>query len=193
MYLFFNVQAIGMPKKWSAPHTDTFNWPRLLAISWRVMDENRKVTQSEDFIISQEGAEIPVQTEQITGISIERAKEEGKDLKMVLEAFAAAVKDAQYVIAHNMNYNSNVVGAEMIRKSVSSTLFHSNNYCIMMESTYHCKLPGKQGRYKWPTMKELYAVLFKEQLPTANRTDVAVETTALCFFKLLDIEAMELF
>lgn len=193
MYLFFNVQAIGMPKKWSAPHTDTFNWPRLLSISWRVMDDKRKVTEAEDFIILQDGAEIPVNTEQITGITMERVKEEGKDLKTVLEAFAKVVKDARYVVAHNMNYCSKVVGAEMVRKSVPSVLFHSDNYCIMMESTYHCKLPGKQGKYKWPTMKELYAVLFKEQLPTANRTDVAVETTALCFFKLLDIEAMELF
>ena len=53
MYLFFDVETNGMPKNWNRPHTDPFNWPRMVQIAWMLFDENRKLKESYDAIITE--------------------------------------------------------------------------------------------------------------------------------------------
>lgn len=193
MYLFFDVETTGMPRKWNAHHTDTFNWPRMVQIAWLAYDENRNQTDAQSFIIKPEGYEIPYEAERIHKITTERAQEEGVDLKGVLKQFAEAVSSARYIIAHNMNFDSKVVGAEFHRKSIDHQLFSSELYCTMQEGTYYCKLPGKGGRFKWPTLMELHVKLFGERFSNAHDAMVDTQVCAKCFFKLLDIEAIDIF
>lgn len=193
MYLFFDVETTGFPKKWNRPHTDTFNWPRMVQISWMYFGEDQKLIEEKDFIIKPEGFEIPYEAERLHKITTEIAKEEGHDLKEVLQAFAKIIDDAEYVIAHNMNFDANVTGAEFIRKSVENRLFSSDRYCTMQESTYYCKLPGKGGRYKWPSLMELHVKLFGERFKNAHNAKADTAACAKCFFKLLEIEAIDIF
>lgn len=193
MYLFFDVETTGFPKKWNAHHTDTFNWPRMVQIAWQVYDEQKQLTDSHTYIIKPDGYEIPYEAERIHKISTDRAREEGVDLKEVLHKFAKAVDDAGYIIAHNMNFDSKVVGAEFYRKSIEHKLFSSELYCTMQEGTYYCKLPGKGGRYKWPTLMELHVKLFGERFKNAHDALVDTQVCAKCFFKLVEIEAIDIF
>jgi len=34
MYLFFDTETTGLPKKWKAPITDLDNWPRLVQLAY---------------------------------------------------------------------------------------------------------------------------------------------------------------
>jgi len=149
--------------------------------------------QSQSHIIQPEGFEIPYESERIHRISTERAKEEGVSLTDTLHQFAEAIKGAEYIVAHNLNFDANVVGAEFYRKSIDHQLFNSERYCTMQESTYFCKLPGKGGRYKWPTLTELHIKLFGTKFEDAH--DALADTTACakCFFKLVEIEAIDIF
>ena len=192
MYLFFDVETAGMPRNWKSPVSDTFNWPRMVQIAWQLYDNERVLLETQDFIIKPEGYEIPYEAERIHGISTERAREEGHDLKEALLAFKEVIEKAEYIIAHNMNFDEKVVGAEFIRKSIEHRLFSSERYCTMQESTYYCKLPGKGGRYKWPTLLELHQKLFGTRFADAHQALVDAQACANCFFKLLDIEAIEL-
>lgn len=193
MYLFFDVETNGLPRNWKRPHTDTFNWPRMVQIAWMLFGEDRKLKESHDAIIIPEGFEITYEAEKVHGITTERAKAEGKDLKETLQKFAKVVDQAEYVIAHNMNFDENVVGAEFYRKNVEHRLFSSERYCTMRESTWYCKIPGKRGAYKWPTLTELHATLFGARFKNAHDARVDTLVCARCFFKLLDLEAIELF
>ena len=193
MYLFFDTETIGFPKKWNRPHTDTFNWPRMVQLAWTVYDEKKDKVDSHDYIIFPEGFEVPYEAERGHGIETVKAKEEGVPLKETLQKFAKAVEGATYIIAHNLNFDQNVVGAECIRKSVEHRLFESESYCTMQESTYFCKLPGKGGRYKWPTLTELHFKLFGEKYDKVHTALADTEACAKCFFRLLEIEAIDLF
>jgi len=193
MYLFFDTETVGFPKKWNLPHTDTFNWPRMVQIGWTVYDKERVLIDKHEYIIKPEGFEIPYEAEKVHKITTEKAIEEGVDLKETLIKFAEAVKNAEYIIAHNMNFDSCVVGAEFIRKSVPNVLFSSELYCTMRESTHYCNIPGKYGKLKWPTLMELHIKLFKAKFANPHSALIDSAATAKCFFRLLDIEAMELF
>lgn len=188
MYLFFDIETTGMPKNWKRPVSDTFNWPRMVRLSWLVYDEKQELLDSHSYIIKPEGYEIPYESERVHKISTEKARAEGVDLKAVLEKFSVAIRSAEYIIAHNMNFYEKAVGAEFIRKNVNHQLFSSERYCTMQEGTWFCKIPGKQGRYKWPTLTELHFKLFGARPASGHSALANTETCAVCFFKLNEIE-----
>ena len=193
MFLFFNTNAVGKPKKWSAPASDTFNWPRMIQIAWQLYDKFGKLEEAKNYIIYPEGFDIPYDSERFHNISLERAKEEGTDLEEVLREFKIAINKAEYVVAHNWNLDANVVGAEFARKNISHTLFASEYFSLMAESTYFCKLPGKNGRYKWPTLTELHTKIFGARFEDPYNSEVAVQALANCFFALVKKEEIDLF
>ena len=38
MYLIFDTETTGLPKRWNAPLTDSENWPRCVQIAWQIHD-----------------------------------------------------------------------------------------------------------------------------------------------------------
>lgn len=194
MYLFFDVSAEGKPKNWKAAPTDAFNWPRMVHLSWLMYNEERELIDSRNDMIKPEGFEISVNTEQKHKIDPVKIHEEGTVLKEALQHFSEAIDKAEYVIAHNMTFNANVVAAECYRKSISHRLFSSEQYCLMQEATWFCKIKGSNGRFKWPTLPDIHQKLYDGKMyADAGEAQTDVATCAICFFHLLDIDAIELF
>lgn len=194
MYLFFDVSAEGKPKNWKAAPTDAFNWPRLVHLAWLMYDENRELIDSRNELIKPEGFEISVDTERINKIDPVAIHEEGVNLKESLKAFSAAVDKAEYLIAYNMKYNSHVLAAEFYRKGLEHRMFSSEQYCLMQEATWFCKIKKTGGGYKWPKLMDIHEKLYDgKHYADANNAYADVATVAVMFFHLLDIEAIEVF
>lgn len=191
MYLVFDTETTGKPKKWNLPYTNTDNWPRLVQLSWLVFNKNYEEIDRQDHIIFPEGFTIPSSVVKVHGISTARAKKEGKSLVEVLEKFAKAIEHSDYLIGHNISFDENVAGAEFVRTDIANTLFATPRICTMKQSTEHCKLPGKYG-YKWPSLAELHFKLFGEKFSDAHNALADAEATARCFFKLLTLNALKL-
>lgn len=193
MYLFFDVSANGKPKSWKGSMNDPFNWPRMIHLSWLMYNEERELIASSDDIIKPEGFEIPVEIEQKAQVTYEEAKESGVPMKEALLRFKEVLEKAEYVIAHNMKFNESVVTCEFYRKNISHVLTACEKYCLMQEAAWYCKLPSKTGGYKWPTLQEIHAKVFNSRYSNANNALGDVSACVVCFFALLDLEAIELF
>ncbi len=193
MYLFFDTSAIGKPKSWKGAVDDPFNWPRMMHLSWLVYNKDRELIDSSDDIIKPEGFEIPVAIEQQNQVTHAEALDKGVPLKEALLRFKDAVNNAEYVISHNMKFNEGVVSSEFHRKGIAHTLGASDKYCLMQEATWYCKLPSKIGGYKWPTLQEVHAKVFGTRYANANNALGDVSACTVCFFALLDLQAIELF
>jgi DNA polymerase III alpha subunit (gram-positive type) len=68
MYLIFDTETTGLPKRWGAPISDTDNWPRI-QIAWQLHDDMGKVIEHQDYLVKPEGFNIPYDAERIHGIS----------------------------------------------------------------------------------------------------------------------------
>jgi len=55
MYLIFDTETTGLPKSWSAPLTDTDNWPRCVQIAWQLHDDMGRLVEHQDYLISRKG------------------------------------------------------------------------------------------------------------------------------------------
>ena len=185
MYLIFDCSGIDRPKDWKAPFSDTFAWPRMIHLSWIVLDKELKPIDDFDHIIIPEGFGFTAEIEKRCHIDQEDIDTKGAPLEDVLKGFDKSLKTVDYVLAHNMNFNENVVAAEFLRKGISHSLFQKERFCLMQESTFFCKLPSKTGGYKWPTLTELHSIIFKKGYSPPNNARADVIAATRCFKALM--------
>jgi DNA polymerase-3 subunit epsilon len=189
VYLFFDTETTGVPRNWKAPASDLANWPRVVQLAWVECDESGEVVAREQFIVKPEGFSIPPDAARVHGITTDRALREGAGLKQVLLAFSAAAKKSSGAVAHNLDFDEKVLGAEFARVQLDDPLPRLERLCTMRASTDHCQLPGRYG-YKWPTLEELYRHLFDETLQGAHDAAADALACARCFFELRRLEVL---
>ncbi|MCR9012343.1 3'-5' exonuclease [Gabonibacter chumensis] len=191
MYLFFDTETTGLPKRWNAPVTDVDNWPRLVQLAWVMCDDKGGIIEKRNDIIKPEGFTIPEESSRIHGITTAKAISEGEDIKSVLTLFSDRMDEAYALVAHNISFDECIVGAEFERNRMMTSLFLKPKYCTMKLSKAYCKLPGKQG-FKSPKLSELHQVLFGAGFDDAHNALADVEATVRCFWKLRELKVIQL-
>ncbi len=192
MYLFFDTSAAGVPKSYKASVEDTFNWPRMIHLAWEYIDEESNIIEAKDYIIKPEGFTISADSTNYNGIEHDEAVQNGNDLKKVLLEFSKLIDQAEYIISFNFTFNSSIFGAECIRKEVPHRLFSSDTYCLMQETTFYTKIRGRDGRYKWPSLTDLFQKVYGQKFEGANRANNDVRATSMIFFNLIANRIIEL-
>jgi len=189
MYLIFDTETTGLPKKWNAPITDSDNWPRCVQLAWQLHDSKGALISDHSYLIKPENFNIPFESEQIHGISTELANKIGVDLEEVLNKFISDLSKAGFIIGHNVKFDLNIIGAELFRINSDVDLLEKDILDTCTELTANvCKLPGgRGGKFKFPTLIELYSFLFDESFSEAHNASADVEATARAFFELVRI------
>ena len=193
MYLIFDVSANGKPKSWKAPAEDVFNWPRLTHLAWLHYNADRELIAKGNDLIQPNNWTIKAEFEKKYDLTQEKAEAEGIPAREALQRFAEEIPKAQHLIVHNLNFAENVLTAEFKRHAMAHKLGTADKYCLMQEATWFCKLPGRGGKYKWPQLQELHAIIFGQRYANAGNAFSDVSAATMCFFRLLDLEAIEVF
>ncbi|MBI4424851.1 MAG: 3'-5' exonuclease [Elusimicrobia bacterium] len=189
MHLFFDTETTGLPKNYRAPVTDLANWPRMIQVAWLLADAAGAEVKSAEHIIKPVGFSIPPEAAKIHGITQDHATRVGVDLGPVLEAIAADVSQAAVLVAHNIQFDEKILGAELLRAGRPNALELKPRRCTMQSSTNYCQLPGPYG-YKWPKLQELHGRLFKSSFEGAHNALSDVRATARCYFELRRLGVM---
>ena len=190
MYLIFDTETTGLPKRWDAPISDLDNWPRCIQIAWQLHDNLGNCIEHQDYLVQPEGFNIPYDAEKIHGISTELAQEQGVPLVDVLEKFNAALNKTKFVVGQNVGFDLNIMGAEFIRADIANKLQELPVLDTCTEHTAElCQLPGgRYGKFKLPTLTELHEFLFNVPFAEAHNATADVEATTRCFFELIRLE-----
>jgi len=187
MYLIFDTETTGLPKRWNAPITDTDNWPRCIQIAWQLHDDMGRCLEHQDYLIHPEGFNIPYDAEKIHGISTELASEQGLGLSEVLDLFNIALSKATFVVGQNVGFDLNIMGCEFHRLQLDSPLNQLPILDTCTEKTASmCQIPGgRGGKFKLPTLTELHQFLFNKPFGEAHNATADVEATTRCFLELI--------
>ncbi|MDD2904376.1 MAG: 3'-5' exonuclease [Syntrophales bacterium] len=183
MYLFFDTETTGIPKNYQAPLSNLSNWPRLVQLAWILTDKTGAEHKSSEYIIKPHKFSIPHDAARIHGITTDIARQVGLNLKQVLDEIIIDISKAVVLIAHNMQFDERIVGAEFLRLGYQNYFENKNKKCTMQSSTNLCRIPGPYG-YKWPKLQELHQKLFKKQYDNAHRALDDVRACAKCYFEL---------
>lgn len=186
MYLFFDTETCGKAKDFNAPVYNVDNWPRVTQLAWQLYDKDQNLISEGMDLIKPDGWEIPKEKFFIdNNMSTERCEQYGKPLIEVLNKFLIDLEKADYLIAHNIKFDVNVLGAEFIRTDLKPRK-QLVKVCTMLESTDYCKIKGYRG-YKWPTLTELHVKLFGKLFEGAHDALDDVKACAKSYFELRKI------
>jgi len=183
--LVFDCETTGLPLKWKAKMTDLDNWPRVIQLAWALYNEDQKLIKKGCDLIKPDGWTMPTDDFWIdNGFSQEQSEKDGIPIVKALKGFTKAIEESDYLVAHNMSFDHNVVGAEFLRAKMSSKN-KPIKICTKDKSTNFCKLKGRYG-YKWPKLEELHTKLFGKTFDGAHDALADVEACGRCFFELVN-------
>ncbi len=191
LFLLFDTSSNGKPADYKASVRDTANWPRMTHLAWNLMNDKGQIIKSANDLIKPKGYELNEGMAERHRLTKSAITKEGKDLKVCVEAFMQIVPEADMVFAHNLALNQGIVGAESDRSGVIDRLSSADAYCLMQETTYYCALPGRRGKYKWPSLPELHQRIFGKSYQNAGHAEADLNALGRCFIVLYKTKVLE--
>lgn len=186
-YLFFDTETTGVPQNYNAPASDLQNWPRLVQLSWILCDYQGNEIETGNDIVKPTGFIIPESASKIHQITTIKALESGTELSIVLNKFISMAKQAKYLVGHNVSFDINVVGAELLRAKSDYSIANKASIDTMLKSINYCAIPSGSSyrdRYKWPKLQELHKKLFGYEFEDAHDAMADTKATKECFFEM---------
>lgn len=186
-YMVFDTETTGLPKNYNASPEDLDNWPRVIQLAYACYDHNQQLVKRVCKLIKPDGWVIPREEFWLkNGYSTEESEAKGVPFKPVLEEYVQDRLNSNYIIAHNMNFDSKILRSEMFRYGIK-TEFTAKKYCTMIKTITYCDLPHTNGRKgkKFPQLVELHNKLFNTGFEGAHDAGNDVDACAKCFFELI--------
>jgi len=125
--LFLDTETTGLP---AGKDYSNIN---ITEIGWVITDINFNKIKEENHLINGD-FEITDKITEITGITKQMTIDNGKEITKVLDIFFNDLKGCQFYIAHNMNYDYNVIKQELTNNKLTKyikTLYDNIQICSM--------------------------------------------------------------
>lgn len=188
--LVLDIETNGLPPKNADYKTQFMEFPYILSLGWKVDDG-----EVQDFIINQEGREIPKEASDINGITNEIANQSPHLLSDVL-SILLNIGQPDFVIGHNIYFDTSIIKANILRLiqegkmtedvfvKFEELLHKDKRIDTMRKSIKFC------GVGAYPKLSVLYKKLFNEEFD--NHTSKGdVEATYKCYMKLKELGVIE--
>lgn len=194
--IVFDTETTGLPERGNNNVTDTTKWPHIIQLSYIGFDtEKKEIFEYSDYIILL-NPEVTISPESIAvhKITRERSEREGIPIEQVLAAFRECLKDADLIVAHNINFDKNMLMVECNRRGLPNCFMRNGafipEFCTMTNTIALCQLPNPvkkyadMGQFKWPSLAELHFKLFQSQTKGAHNAIVDVMVCLRCYVKI---------
>ena len=160
--LVFDTETTGKANfKETATHPSQPYFVQLAAMLY----EDRDLVQQINVIACPTNAngdvmDIEPEAASVHGISKERAISVGLPYSLVLPMFNQLLRKTDVVVAHNLQFDAMVMAAAYYRHGrAADELQRPRRICTMKSTENVLKIPGRYGKYKWPSLDEAYRAL----------------------------------
>lgn len=145
--LFFDTETNGI-KTWDNPNFKL----RCVQLGAILQDtETKRVLGEVNLIIDQSGEHIPEQASKVHGITDDLASTAGLSKEDVDKVLASMIAKADIIVAHNINYDLDVLADDLPASSKASE--GKERYCTMQNSIYIVKAPLTDRQKQYFTSK----------------------------------------
>jgi DNA polymerase-3 subunit epsilon len=180
--VYFDTETTGLPKTRESATRRPDNWPHIVSIAWITDCDGVK---TENYYVIKPKWIIPEDSIHVHKITQEIAETTGSDLSWVIDKFLS--EDADVLVAHNMNYDFNVLVNAILWDCKMSYPKIPKLICTMVAGTNVCRIPTSysKNKYKSPKLAELYEhVLKRAPVLTLHNalsdTQILVEIVEAC-------------
>ena len=168
--LIFDTETTGLPSKRNASINATHQWPYIIQLSYILYDtKTHQIETIENNIVKiPESVNVSPESVKFHKITKEKSQNSGIDIIILLKSFNNCVNDADCIVAHNLDFDKNMIMVECLRNKITHNfLKHTKQtleYCTMKNSVDLCKIKAYNNSgneyYKYPKLSELYKYIF---------------------------------
>lgn len=203
--MFFDLETTGLPSKAGLKfgeyheYTDIHKYDeaRVVQLSYMVCDEHMNKVSASDSIINSGGL-FRIRNSHIHGITEEMSMGVGEDFEVVMTGFASALRGVKMLIAHNADFDVNVLKAELVRQGmmhIVEEMSMKTVTCTMKTCKEVVNAQNAYRRQKYPTLKELYEFATEKHMQHAHDAKYDVQNMheavkSLFDRKLIDIRVV---
>ena len=148
------------------PIGNDFSKVNMIELGYIIMDTDMNILKKQNFLVKGK-FEIPEIITELTGITKEMTINEGKYLECVLKEFYKDIKDCEFIVAHNMRFDYNVLKKEF--KTMNR--FYSEEFCSKIQmcslSIFRKELP--KPLLKNHKLQTIYNHLYPEPFEQTHR------------------------
>lgn len=201
--IVFDTETTGLPKTKVLTNGLLSLWPHVVQLSYLIYDVNEKeLVKIRDFIVKVPyNIEISEESTKLHGITNDISYSQGLDIELIIEEFMEDLKYCDYIVGHNIEFDINMIKAELMRLNMNITknmnLYYNylefistckKFYCTMQESVDLCaiKQKNKQGKeyFKYPKLIELHQKLFNSSPKGLHNSLNDILICLRCFYKI---------
>lgn len=178
MSLIIDTETTGLPDsknmRWGEyPNyklTEKYDGARIVQLSFIQTDKKYNSIDLQDYVIKREGFNITnCEFHSIT----DEISDNGVDFDFAIETFYQALKKVTHIIAHNIEFDINVIRSELFRRGKKEIIKELDKK-VLMCTMKHCKnivkIVNSYGKYKFPSLKELYKFSFDCDIENAHNS-----------------------
>lgn len=191
--LIFDTETTGLPKGKATPK-ETEKWPHIIQLSYILFDvSTNKIIVNHDHVVKiDEDVELTQKSFEMHGISKEKSRTEGINIKLAIELFNICLKETNILIAHNIQFDKNMIMAECFRHNIQPQFskYRYLEYCTMKRSDELCGIktlhkPSGRTYIKFPTLTELHEKLFNVKPKGTHNSYIDILICLRCYYKLM--------
>jgi DNA polymerase-3 subunit alpha len=178
MSLIIDTETSGLPDatnmRWGEyPNykaVEKYDSARIVQLSFIVTDKKYNSVDLQDYVIKREGFSIT--NGEFHGITDE-ISDDGTEFDVAIQSFYEALKKVTHIIAHNVEFDINVIRSELFRRGKKDIIKELNKK-VLMCTMKHCKnivkIVNSYGKYKFPSLKEIYKFTFDRDINNAHNS-----------------------
>ena len=184
--LVFDLETIGLPRKFNSlpSRTETYDTSRVIEIGYVIMDDDGDIVKQVSKFVKYENEHIKISNTHIHGITEDMVEEDGVHIMKILEELEEDMKQVEVIVAHNINFDFNVLLSEIYRLSPKFNDLITQFYKKKQECTM--KIGKKYMRAaKYPKLIELYKHIFNENWDQSHRALDDALVCAKCYVEMI--------
>lgn len=169
----------GFDKYYPVTQTKFYDRSRVIEIAYIIYSANSKKIKHVSSLIKP--IDFTIDNTHIHGISNDIANREGIDISNALINLYNDLKNTDTIIAHNINFDINVISAECYRQKlgyIADSISAKKKECTMKVGQKFMNV------YKYPKLIELYEYLFNRSIIQEHRALSDVKYCAQCYFEM---------
>ena len=182
--MVFDLETTGLPKKWNVHpfHTTNYDTCRVINLGYVLLDKNNKIIKKVDHLIKH-SEPVPINNSDIHGITNQDIQESGVVFKDVLKEFIADLYPCKKIVAHNIDFDFNVLLSELYRyydkcRKIIGQMYTKEQICTMKTGQTFMKIT------KFPKLIELYKHTYNIEWKQTHRALDDAIVCAYCYVRM---------
>ena len=193
--IILDCETSGLPPKDADYKTAYMDYPYIISIAWKWLIDGQE-SRIYEYIINQEGRILSPEIIKLTGITQQMCDVSKFNLFTVLIQFLADAQSNDFVVGHNLYFDTSVIKANVLRiiqggKTPMDFFVHMSAILDKEKRIDTMRICHKLFGGKWPTLGEAYYKLFGETFQGHTATADVAATTRI-FNELMRRNAIKL-